>query len=150
MTNASSQNDFTHKCNAKGIKVTPQRALIYKILSESKLHPSAEQVYKDLTEFFPNASLDTVYRTLKTFADAGIVECVESFGPPARYDANTASHHHIHCINCGKILDIDKSELGEFDVPQSFIKKYCIQRKRLLLEGICLPCQKDAPAENLP
>jgi len=133
---------FYTRCRENGLKVTPQRIAIYKKLIQSEKHPTAEQLYKIVKKRFNNISLDTINRTLITFARIGLVSVVEGFGSPRRYDHNLSSHHHVHCVKCGAILDFHNREYDALDVPGEIKRKFEILNKRVVLNGICAKCKR--------
>ena len=69
---------FKNFCRAHNLKLTPQRAAIYRELILSQKHPSAIMIYKKIKDYFPNISLGTVNSTLLTYAKIGLVKVVES------------------------------------------------------------------------
>ncbi len=132
---------FLEKCKHHSLKITPQRAAIYKVLMGSQTHPSADVIHKEVKKEFPNISIDTVNRTLLTFANIGIIDVVEGEGDPRRFDPNLKKHHHFYCINCRKIFDIFNAKLDQLDVPVSIEKQYTILTKRIVLRGYCHTCK---------
>ncbi len=133
---------FYKKCKENHLKVTPQRVAIYDQIINLVNHPTAEQVYKIIAKQYPNISLDTVNRTLLTFAKIGIVRVIEGFGSPRRYDPNLENHHHVHCINCGKILDFYSDKYENISIPKEIDRKFRIYNKRIVLSGICKKCDE--------
>ena len=132
---------FYSKCKENKLKITPQRIAIFENLAYSDKHPTAEQLHKIIIKHHTNISLDTVNRTLLTFAKIGIVNVVEGFGSPRRYDPNLASHHHAHCLKCGKIIDFDNAEYDELKIPEEIRNKFKITGKRVILNGECESCR---------
>ncbi|MGB7295592.1 MAG: transcriptional repressor [Candidatus Aminicenantales bacterium] len=130
------------KCRESRLKMTPQRALIYKELVKSKDHPSADHLHKRVKQAFPNISFDTVNRTLLTFARIGLVDIVEGSGEPRRFDPERKNHHHFRCIACRTIFDFNYKLYDDMVVPGSIKKKFSVQSKKVLLEGYCDKCRK--------
>jgi len=110
---------FRQLCKKHNLKITPQRILIYKVVSNSQEHPNTERVYKTVKKEFPNISFDTVHRTLLTFSDINLLNVVERFGSPNRFDPNLKNHHHLHCDKCGKIIDFTCKEYDKLHVPKN-------------------------------
>ncbi len=131
---------FFQSCKEHGYKITPQRRAIFEHIVKAKDHPTAEKVYALIREDYPNMSLDTVYRTLLTFAEIGLMHIVEEFGGPRRFDPNLKSHHHVHCIKCGKIHDFYNDAYDELNVPQEISRKFDVINKRVVLNGVCKKC----------
>lgn len=88
------------------LKVTPQRLAIFKMLTQNKIHPSAETIYNSLREEHPTMSLATVYKTLDSFVQHGLVKQLNLGEDSYRYDYNTTNHIHIQCTSCKEIMDM--------------------------------------------
>lgn len=132
---------FFEQCRANQLKITPQRTAIFKALTESKTHPSADQIHKELKQDFPNISLDTVNRTLLTFSRAGMIDVVEGHGDPRRFDPNLAAHHHFYCISCHQIVDVYDKHLDQITLSPEVESRFTITGKRVCLTGLCDRCR---------
>ena len=133
---------FVESCRWAGLKVTPQRVAIYKALTESMDHPSADILWQRVRENLPNVSLDTVNRTLLTLAEVGVISLVEGSGDVRRYDSDMENHQHFRCIKCRKVFDFHYKPYDDIKVPATLAAKFKILRKTVYLEGICQPCRK--------
>lgn len=133
---------FRDKSKEHNLKTTPQRVVIYKELRKSKDHPSADMVFKKARKTFPNISFDTVNRTVLTFAKIGVVNIVEGYGDPKRFDPDIESHHHFRCIKCNNIKDFHSKAFDNLKVPEEIKKHFVVVRKRVCIEGVCGQCQK--------
>jgi len=131
---------FEAKCHRASLKVTPQRMAIYRILVESKEHPSAERVYQQVRKELPNISFDTVNRTLLTLNDIGAAFVVEGSGDAKRFDGNLQSHQHFKCVKCKRIIDFHHKPFDNISVPKAICGKFKILRKTVYFEGICDLC----------
>ncbi len=80
-----------------GIKLTPQRLEIFRIIAASEEHPSAEVVHQAVRARMPMVSLDTVYRTLWLLTDLGLLATLGPRQGSVRFDANLEQHHHYFC-----------------------------------------------------
>lgn len=89
---------------SRGIKVTPQRQEVMRVLVEGKDHYSAEEILKLVQERYSGMSSDTVYRTLNLFRELGLVQEVQFPGDIRRFELNCAEnhHHHLVCLVCGR------------------------------------------------
>jgi Fur family peroxide stress response transcriptional regulator len=133
---------FHIKSKEHGLKITPQRTLIYKELLKAIDHPSADTIYKRLVKKIPNISFDTVNRTLLTFSKIGITKIVEGYGQPKRYDPDIEPHHHFRCIKCNRIIDFQNKEYDNITVPEELQKKFLVTDKKVVLEGFCDKCRR--------
>ena len=102
------------KCLSKGVKLTDQRRVIAKIISESKEaygesdHPDVDELYKRVSKIDSKISIATVYRTVKLFEEAGILIKHDFKAGKARYEIND-DHNHLIDINSGEIIEfVDK------------------------------------------
>lgn len=105
--------DIVNLCSKKGIKLTEQRKIIAKILSESTDHPDVEKLYRRASAQDASISIPTIYRTLKLFEEAGVVAKHDFFGDgKARYE-QSAEEHHDHLINIknGEIIEFFNAEI---------------------------------------
>lgn len=131
---------FEAKCRKAGLKITPQRMAIYRILVESKEHPSAEGVYQQVRKELPNISFDTVNRTLLTLSEIGAAFVVEGSGDAKRFDGNLEAHQHFKCIKCKRIIDFHYKFFDNIRVPKTLSKRFTVSRKTVYFEGICDLC----------
>lgn len=130
-----------------GFKLTPQReATLLVLLENEKDHMSAEEIYFLVKKKSPDIGLATVYRTLEILTDLKIVDKVSFNDGLARYDLRKEGaqhfHHHLLCLECGNIEEIEEDLLGT--VEQTVEEKYHFQVKdhRLTFHGICKSCQQ--------
>jgi Fur family peroxide stress response transcriptional regulator len=133
---------YYDKCAENGLKITPQRSLIFDELVKATDHPTADAIYKRVRKTLPNISFDTVYRTLLLFSETGIVNLVEGTGEPKRFEPNLHQHHHFRCIKCYSIYDFENEAYNDIDVPKAVQKQGVIINKRVVLEGICSTCKR--------
>jgi Fur family peroxide stress response transcriptional regulator len=91
--------------------VTPQRLAIVEALLATTEHPRAETVFDMVRKLHPHISLATVHRTLETLCQIGEARKVTTLHDSARYDGNLAPHHHVVCVRCRRIRDVEISGL---------------------------------------
>ena len=95
-----------NKCIEKGVRLTDQRKLIARVMSESEDHPDVDILYNRVTKIDPKISIATVYRTVKLFEEAGILAKHDFKGGKARYEAMIESHHdHLIDVKSGEIIE---------------------------------------------
>ncbi len=134
---------FVDKCREYGMKVTPQRTLIFEILNSLNTHPTVTEVAREVALRSPNVSFDTVNRTLQTFAKMGLLHKVHGTGNGLRFDTNTLPHHHVQCIRCGRIVDIESPELDSIPVPKAVSARYKVLSKMVIFETVCDECSRN-------
>lgn len=133
---------FTDALRQSGFKLTHQRLEVVREIASTSAHPDAEQLFKRVRERVPTISLDTVYRTLGTLADLGLVSRVAGVGGATRYDANTSRHHHFVCARCGRIQDIDRSDVDEPHVPALVAGIGDVTSVEVRFNGVCRSCEQ--------
>ena len=124
------------------LKLTPQRIAVYKYLKGTTEHPSAETIYTALHEDYPTMSLATLYKALKTLTEVGLIQELNLGENNFRYDANTSSHPHVKCINCGRVDDIMGLDYSTLVIDAERHSDYTILSDQVYFFGVCSNCQK--------
>ncbi len=93
------------KCKKLGLKLTEQRKIIVKVLSDSSDHPDVESVHKRAVKIDKKIGIATVYRTIKLFEDNNLLEKHEFKGYSSRYETVRENHHHLIDIKSGKVKE---------------------------------------------
>ena len=137
-----SQEDIRTRFKAHGLKVTPQRAAIYKALAETTSHPTAEALFQQVSQDYPMISPNTVYYTLSTLKGAGLAKEVNYWHDGARFDANVTPHHHLICLGCRAIFDIEDQSLNQIQHKAKLPKHFQVLSHQVEFYGYCTSCQK--------
>ena len=104
--------DIESKCKQKGVRLTDQRRLIAKIMSETSGHPDVDELHKRVNRLDSKISIATVYRTVKLFEEAGIVSKHDFKGNKSRYEKAPEEHHdHLIDVNSGEITEFFNEEI---------------------------------------
>lgn len=102
------------KCLEKGLKMTGQRRVVARVLSEATDHPDVEAVYRRAVEVDPRISIATVYRTVRLFEEADILERHDFRDGRSRYEESTDHHHdHLIDIQSGRVIEFENPEIEE-------------------------------------
>ena len=103
-------NSIEKKCKIKGVRLTDQRRIIAKVMSDANDHPDVDELHKRVNKIDKKISIATVYRTVKLLEESGIVEKHDFKGGKARYEQSPDEHHdHLIDINSGEIIEfVDK------------------------------------------
>ncbi|NYZ12934.1 transcriptional repressor [Azospirillum sp. RWY-5-1] len=130
-------------CVAKGLKMTEQRRVISRVLSESTDHPDVDQVFRRASAIDPKISIATVYRTMRLFEEAQVIERLDFGDGRARYEENRAEHHH-HLIDLesGAVVEFSSGELERIKETIARELGYDLLGHRLELYGV--PLDPDA------
>lgn len=100
-------------CLERGLKMTDQRRIIARVISEASDHPDVETVYRRATEIDPRISIATVYRSLKLFEDANVLIRHDFGEGRARYEESGEHHEHLIDIETGEVIEFHNSEIEE-------------------------------------
>lgn len=134
--------DLTTTLQQAGLRITPQRIAICRLLSETDTHPTAAMIYKHVRAQYPSFSMATVYNTLDALIGLGAVNVLGGAGDDSvHYDADTSPHINLACISCHKIVDIDSQQVSNIDHEISNRSGYKILGARILYYGFCPDCQ---------
>ena len=125
------------KCIAKGVKLTDQRRIIAKIMSDSQDHPDVDELYKRASKIDSKISIATVYRTVKLFEEAEIVAKHDFKGGKARYEELNEGHHdHLIDIKTGEIIEFVDEEIEKLQQKVADKYGYKLVDHKLELYGI--------------
>ena len=131
------------KCILKGVKLTEQRKIIAKVMSESKKtygesdHPDVDELYKRVSKVDPKISIATVYRTVKLFEESGILTKHDFKGGKARYEAIDESHHdHLIDVKTGEIIEFVDEEIEKLQKKVAEKYGYDLVDHKLELYGV--------------
>ena len=140
---SDSTDTIEQKCLAKGVKLTEQRKIIAKIISESKSeygesdHPDVDELYNRVSKVDPKISIATVYRTVKLFEEAGILTKHDFKGGKARYETMIESHHdHLIDIKTGEIIEFVDDEIEKLQKKVAEKYGYKLVDHKLELYGV--------------
>ena len=137
MTNDTSP--IEQRCVEQGMKMTGQRRVIARVLSEAADHPDVEEVHRRSTEEDSHISIATVYRTMRLFEEAGIVERHDFGDGRARYEESSTSHHdHLIDIKSGKVIEFSNEEIEELQKEVARTYGYRLVDHRLELYAVPL------------
>jgi Fur family ferric uptake transcriptional regulator len=106
--------DIEELCHEKGLRITEQRRVIARVLSDAEDHPDVEKLHERAAAVDPGISIATVYRTVRLFEEAGILERHDFGDGRARYEAAPESHHdHLIDVETGNVIEFVDPELEQ-------------------------------------
>jgi len=140
-------NRIKDQLHAASYKLTPQRESTVRVLLENESdHLSAEDVFLKVRESSPEIGLATVYRTLELLAELKVVDKINFGDGVARFDLRKEGaehfHHHLVCVECGAVDEIEEDLLGEVEKKVERDYQFKIMDHRLTFHGICRRCHK--------
>jgi Fur family transcriptional regulator, peroxide stress response regulator len=134
--------EFATHCRASGLAVTPQRLAIIRALLSSVEHPTADTVYAKVRREHPHLSLATVHRTLDTLCEIGEARKVTLLHESARYDGNVRPHHHVVCVHCRRIRDVDIPGAEQLLAGRASIGDFHVLGTSVEILAVCEKCAR--------
>jgi Fur family peroxide stress response transcriptional regulator len=134
---------FNERLATGGFRLTPQREQVYRVLTGTRDHPTAEQVFLRAKRESPEISMATVYNCLDALVTCGLVRQVNLDRAATRYCPNMSDHCHFYCERCGEIYDVSCSSSGMAAgarIPHGFE----VKQSELSLRGLCPDCSAKA------
>ena len=133
--------EFVARCHERGIAVTPQRHAVIQALLASENHPSTDEICAAVRRKHPHVSLATVHRILEQFCEVGEARKVTLLHDVARYDGNVEPHHHVLCVRCRRVHDIEIPEVDKLLEGRTSLGHFALLRCSLEIEALCGRCQ---------
>jgi Fur family ferric uptake transcriptional regulator len=125
------------KCLVKGVKLTDQRKIIARVMSQSNDHPDVDELYNRVSKIDSRISISTIYRTVKLFEESGILAKHEFKGGKARYEELNESHHdHLIDIKSGEIIEFVDEEIEKLQKKVADKYGYELVDHKLELYGV--------------
>ena len=129
---------------SNGYKVTPQRLAVYEALAATKSHPTAEMLFSTLQPNYPSMSFATVYKTVEILQKINVIQILNTGEDSMRYDADTSIHHHIQCMSCGRVDDLNDLDSLALVKDAEKLSGYEIVGHQFYFFGVCPECRKNA------
>lgn len=131
--------DLEALCHERGLRITDQRRVIARVLSDADDHPDVEKVYERASAIDPGISIATVYRTVRLFEEAGILDRHDFGDGRARYEATPEAHHdHLIDVETGKVIEFVDPELEALQRQIAERLGYRLVDHRMELYGVKL------------
>ena len=127
---------------ARGVRVTPQRQLIYSLLAEKPSHPTVQAVHEAVLAVLPTVSLRTVYQALHDLEAMGEIRLVQVGNGPLRVDTRPERHDHLRCTKCGRLHDVDV-DLSGLVLPVEQRRGFAVEGAEVIFSGRCPMCAGD-------
>jgi len=132
----------------RGMPVTTQRRAVFEAILDRHDHPTTEQVYQAARGGLPQISRMTVHRILGTFVSLGLLSKTCHPGSSARFDPKLHQHHHLVCLDCGRITDVEDPRLSHLPWPKVNPREFQIEDYRVHFRGRCARCRQKARARQ--
>ncbi len=140
-----SADELTTKFRARGLRVTPQRQAIFKLLCGVDTHPTVDSLYDAARSEMPTISRKTVYQTVHDLESMGEVELLDVGTGSLRVDPNVEhSHQHLVCTRCGTVRDV-LVDVADLRVPSRYRRDFTVDAVEVVFRGVCDTCAAAAP-----
>ena len=133
-----------------GLPVTTQRQAVFEAILGRTDHPTAEQLYRVVRGDLPQISRMTVHRILGNFVSLGLVAKTCHPGSAARFDPKLRQHHHLVCLDCGRIIDVEEPRLNHIPWPKVNPREFQTENYHVHFRGRCARCQKPGARHHRP
>ena len=131
--------DLEALCNQKGLRITEQRRIIARVLSEAEDHPDVEKVYERASAIDRGISIATVYRTVRLFEEAGILDRHDFGDGRARYEPTAhGRHYHLIDVETGRVIEFVDPELEQLQKAIAERLGFRLVDHRMELYGVSL------------
>ena len=131
--------DLEALCQERGLRITDQRRVIARVISDSDDHPDVEELYKRASAIDGKISIATVYRTVRLFEEAGILDRHDFGDGRARYEAAPEAHHdHLIDVETGKVIEFVDPELEALQKIIAERLGYRLVDHRMELYGVAI------------
>ena len=125
----------------RGLRVTPQRIAIHRLLREQDQHLTADQVRKAVDDRLPGTTAPTVYATLDLLAELGLVRRIDAGTGAALYDSRAEAHHHTVCRSCGRVEDLEARAADAAGVMRAAARHgFDPHQVEVVVSGLCSSC----------
>jgi Fe2+ or Zn2+ uptake regulation protein len=125
-----------------GLRLTPQRDVLLRALSETTGHPTADDLVKKVRKVLPTVSHATVYRNVQELARAGLIGTLERSGAAVQFEINPEHHHHFMCRHCAQVWDVYLDQVVvTLDKQRSRLNGFRVERRDVQLHGLCARCR---------
>ena len=131
---------FRELCQSHDLVATHQRQIIYETVMSFHGHPSPEAIYDHVKKQIPSISLATVYKNIQTFIDSGMLRKVSTYHGALRVEPNLQPHHHLVCIRCKSIMDVDEDKIDPVQLRYKLPRGFKVTRIAVDILGVCDNC----------
>ncbi len=132
--------ELTDLFRRRGLRVTPQRQAIFRLLHGDVSHPTVESLHELARSEMPTISLKTVYQTVHDLADLGEVALLDLGTGSLRVDPNVeVDHHHVVCTDCGRVRDVPV-EFDGIRLPSRYRRDFTVESVEVIFRGRCDDC----------
>ena len=131
---------LAERFRARGLRVTPQRHVVFGLLDGNDAHPTVEALFESARATLPTISLKTVYQTVHELEDLGEVRLLDVGTGAVRVDPNVEHpHHHLICTECGSVRDV-LVDVGDLRLAERDREGFDVHDVQVHFRGVCAGC----------
>ena len=135
-------SELVQRLRDRGWRLTAQRRVVAEVLAGEHIHLTADDVYTRAQQLLPEISLATVYNTLNELVNMGELLEIAITNGPKRYDPNTtAAHHHLYCVGCGTLRDVNPQGTERLAIPATEQHGFEMLDVDIVFRGRCPDCR---------
>ena len=140
-------DELTSRFRDQGLRVTPQRQVIFRLLHGVDTHPTVESLFEAARAEMPTISRKTVYQTVHDLEEMGEVELLDVGTGSIRVDPNVEhAHQHLVCTRCGTVRDV-LLDIADLRVPSRYRREFTVEAVEVVFRGVCDECLTGGPAD---
>lgn len=139
---------FERICRERGFPLTVHRRAVLEIMLDREDHPTADQVYAEMRAKLPGISRTSVYRVLEMLVATGMITKVCHPGSAARFDPKVEQHHHLVCMSCDRIIDVQEPNLDSLSIPDFQAQGFRVSNYHVHFRGTCAECLRKESKQN--
>jgi Fe2+ or Zn2+ uptake regulation protein len=148
MARVKTVDELTTRFRERGLRVTPQRQAIFRLLHGVDSHPTVESLYEAARAEMPTISRKTVYQTVHDLEAMGEVSVLDIGTGAIRVDPNVEhAHHHLVCVRCGTVRDV-LVDIADLRVPARYRREFQIDSVEVVFRGVCDTCARTSPSSS--
>jgi Fur family transcriptional regulator, stress-responsive regulator len=142
-------DELTSKFRRAGLRATPQRQAIFRLLHGADTHPTVDSLFDAAREEMPTISRKTVYQTVHDLEQMGEVTLLNVGTGAIRVDPNVeAAHHHLVCTKCGTVRDV-LLDVADLRLPPTERRAFSVDAVEVVFRGVCEPCVADGGGDQV-
>jgi Fe2+ or Zn2+ uptake regulation protein len=151
MVRVKTVDELTSRFRDEGLRVTPQRQAIFRLLHGVDTHPTVESLFESARTEMPTISRKTVYQTVHDLEEMGEVELLDIGTGSLRVDPNVEhAHQHLVCTRCGTVRDV-LLDIADLRVPARHRAQFTVEAVEVVFRGVCDGCSNQRqPTRSQP
>jgi Fur family transcriptional regulator, stress-responsive regulator len=147
LTAVKTVDELTSRFRDQGLRVTPQRQAIFRLLHGVDTHPTVESLYEAARAEMPTISRKTVYQTVHDLEAMGEVELLDIGTGSIRVDPNVEhAHQHLVCTRCGTVRDV-LLDIADLRMPSRYRRQFTVEAVEVVFRGVCEDCLARDPVD---